>query len=507
MSSVNPVKKKGFLNRFLDGVERAGNKLPHPFSMFLILCVIIMVVSLLCSMAGVSVVHPSTGDTVAVKNLLSRTGVAYIMKNLVKNFIGFAPLGVILTMSLGIGLSEECGLIFTFLRKIMLGVKPSKITFIVIFSGIMANIASDAAFIIIPPLAGIIFLSVGRNPLAGIAAGYAGVAAGFTANLLVAGTDALLAGITNEAIKIITDDYHVAEVCNWYFLIASTFILSFVGSFVSEKIVEPRLGSYTGNEKVELVQVTELESKGLRNAGLALLGVIVVVCIGIVPPNGILRGENGAVLKSPFMQGLVPIIFFMFVAMSLAYGKTVGTIKSEKDVPKMMGKSIQGLSGYIVMAFAAAQFIAFFNWTNLGTVIAINGANFLKNIGFTGIPLVIGFIIIASFVNLFIGSGSAKWALLAPIFVPMLMLLEYDPGFIQLAYRIGDSVTNPISPLFPHFPVILAFMQQYKQDAGVGTVMSSMLPYSMIFLIVWIIQIVIWMVLGLPVGPGTGVFM
>lgn len=507
MEKVVKSPKKGFFNRFLDFVERAGNKLPHPFTMFVYLCLIVMAVSLVLSLVGVSVVHPGTGKDVAVRNLISKDGLVWMLGSMLSNFTGFAPLGLVLVMTLGIGLAEEAGLIFTFLRRVMLGVPARFITVAVIIAGILGNIASDAAFVVIPPLAAIIFLSVKRHPLAGLAAGFAGVGAGFTANLMIAGTDALLAGITNEAAKMVNESIKITEVSNWYFLIASTFILTVVGAWVTEKIIEPRLGKYEGGIEKELEEVTPIEKKGLRNAGIAALVYIGIVLVTVVPTNGILRGENGAVLRSPFMSSIIPILFLFFVTMAVAYGKTVGTIQSEKDIPKMMAKSMKGMAGYIVLVFAASQFIAYFNWTNIGTVIAVKGADFLDGVGFTGIPLIIGFIIISTFVNLFIGSGSAKWALLAPIFVPMLMILNYSPAFVQLAYRIGDSATNPMTPLFPYFPIILAYAQEYKKDAGVGTILSLMIPFSLIFLGTWIVQLILWSLLNLPLGPGAGIFL
>jgi aminobenzoyl-glutamate transport protein len=411
-------------------------------------------------------------------------------------------------MTFGIGLAEEVGFVFTSLRKLVMGVPKTLITATVIFAGIMGNLASDAAFVVIPPLAAIIFLAVKRHPLAGLAAGFAGVGAGFTANLMVAGTDALLAGITNEAAKSIGIQSTVTPVSNWYFLIASTFVLTFVGAWITDKIVEPRLGKYTGNTEKELEALTPLENKGLRNAGIAALIYVGIILVGLVPKTGILRhAEKHTIIPSPFLSGIIPILMMLFFIVALAYGITVKTIKSEKDIPRMLGNVMKGMSGYVVLVFAASQFIAFFNWSNMGTVLAVNGSGFLKSVGFTGIPLVIAFIFITTLVNLFIGSGSAKWALLAPIFVPMLSLMNFSPAFIQLAYRIGDSATNPMSPLFPYFPVILAFAQEYDENAGVGTLLSLMIPYSLIFLAIWIVQLVIWMVFNLPIGPDAVVYL
>ncbi|WP_053955851.1 AbgT family transporter [Inediibacterium massiliense] len=504
----NCVKKKGAFRKFLDWVERVGNKLPHPFTLFVILAVTIMIVSAIVAGVGVKVIHPGTQEEVAVKSLLSKDGILWIIGSFLDNFIGFKPLGLVLVMTFGIGLAEEVGFVFTSLRKLILGVPKSLVTATVIFAGIIGNLASDAAFVVIPPLAALIFLAVKRHPLAGIAAGFAGVGAGFTANLLVAGTDALLAGITNEAAKSVVSGAVVSPVSNWYFLIASTFVLTFVGSWITDKIVEPRLGEYKGGVEKELEELTPIENKGLRNAGIAAIIYIGILLIGIVPQSGMLRNpETHTIIPSPFLSGIIPILMMFFIVIGLSYGITVGSIKNEKDIPKMLGKVIKGMSGYIVLVFAASQFIAFFNWSNMGTVIAVKGAAFLEKVGFTGIPLIVGFIIVTTIVNLFIGSGSAKWALLAPIFVPMLSLVGFSPAFIQLAYRIGDSATNPMSPLFPYFPVVLAFVQEYDEKAGVGTLLSLMIPYSFAFIGIWVVQMIIWMSFNLPLGPDALVYL
>ncbi len=494
--------------RFLNHVEKIGNKLPHPFIMFVYLCLIIMAISSICSLTGVSAVNPATGETVVVQNLFSKAGLQWILTNMIKNFTGFAPLGIVLVITLGTGLAEECGFFFTFLKQVMTGVPGALITAAIVLCGILGNIASDAAFVFLPPIGALIFLSVGRHPLAGLAAGYAGVGAGFTANLLITPQDANLAGITNAAVALINPDLAINPAANWYFLIASTIVLTILGTLITDKLVEPRLGKYApeGGEE-QVAGITALEKRGLRNAGFATLAYLALIFLCVVPQNGILRGADGSILKSPFMSGLIPIIFFLFLVISLAYGKTVGTIQSSKDVPRLMGVAIQKLSGFIVLCFVIGQFVAFFNWSNLGTILAVNGAELLSNIGFTGTPLIICFILFTAFINLFIGSGQAKWAILAPIFIPMLTLLDYSPAFIQMAYRIGDSATNVISPLFTYVAILLAYVQKYRKDAGIGTLMSLMMPYALIFLAAWIVLLLLWMVAGLPLGPGAAIML
>lgn len=397
-----------------------------------------------------------------------------------------------------------------FMRKTILGASPKIITFAIMLIGINGNIASDAAIVVIPALAAMIFHSVGRHPLAGLALGYAATTAGFSANFFIAGTDALLSGITNEASKIVGAP-EISVTANWYFMIASTLILGITGALVSEKIVEPRLGKYNGKKEVVREEITAEENKALRAAGIGLLIFFAVVVALAFPQSSFLRNpETGSLFnRSPLLSGIIPLLLILFLSISIPYGKSIGAIKSSGDVPKFMTIAIKDMAPFIVLAFIIGQFIAFFNWSNLGLILAISGANLLEATGFTGVPLFVGFILLCTFVNLFIGSGSAKWALLAPIFVPMLALLDYHPAFTQMLYRIGDSTTNIISPLFPYFPIILGFMYEYEseEETGVGTLLSMMIPYSLIMLAVWIVLAMIWYFAGLPLGIGGEIFL
>ncbi len=505
----NELKPKGGFERFLDWVERVGNKLPHPFFLFVYLTIAIMLLSAILSMLGISAINPGSGEEVVVKNLLTREGVEWMLVNALKNFTGFAPLGLVLSMQMGIGLAEQAGLLSAFMRKTMYGAPLWAISLAVMFVGINGNIASDASIVIIPTLAASIYLSLGKNPLVGLMAGYAAACAGFSANLIIAGTDALLAGITQEAVKIIDPNIQVNPSINWYFMVASTFIFTFVGAWVTEKIIAPRLGEYKGKIKVtENQDLTPIENLALKNTGKAALVFLAILAVAVLPKNAILRNaETGGLIPSPFLNGIIPILMLFFITIGAAYGKTVGTIKTAGDIPKLMAEAVKTMSGYIVLVFIIGQFVAYFNWTNIGVIIAVKGAEFLQTVGFTGLPLIIGMILLSTIVNIFIGSGSAKWSILAPIFVPMLMLLGYSPAMTQVIYRIGDSSTNPITPLFPYFPIALGLAQYYDEDAGMGTLMSLMLPYALIFLIVWIVQLIVWMVLDLPLGPGAGIYM
>lgn len=510
MSDVKDTGKKTFFYRILNGVERAGNKLPHPFTLFILLCLAVIVISFIAASMNISVSHPISGEAVVVKSLISIEGIRYMILDMVKNFSGFAPLGLVLTMMLGVGMAEEAGLMTAFMKKFMVGASDRMLLVSIFLIGICGNLASDAAAVIIPSIAGAIFYATKRNPLVGIAAGYAAACAGFSANLLIAGTDALLAGITEEAAKIIHPDIAVNPTVNYYFMIASTFLLTITGVWVTKKYVAPLAGPYTPRGEIEedqSLEVTRAEKTGLRRAGIATLIYWGLIIISLIPQNSPLRSDTGTIIPSPFINGIVPFIFLWFVIVGIVYGRAVGTIKSEADVPRLMAVAMKGMSGYIVLVFVIAQFVNYFNWTNLGMVISVTLTEVLTALNFTGLPMVIGVLLISTVINLFIGSGSAKWALLAPVFVPMFMMLDYSPAFAQLAYRIGDSTTNAITPLFPYFPILLGFMKKYDDSAGVGTAMSYILPYTLVFGVVWIAQLAIWFLLGLPLGPGSSIFM
>lgn len=494
-------------------IERIGNKLPHPGTIFVILSAIIIVVSAIMAKMGVSVTYTgldrSTMEikemTANVVSLLTPEGIRYMFKSAVSNFTSFAPLGTVLVALLGVGVAEGTGLIGTLLTKLVTSTPKRLITVVVVFAGVMSSIASDAGYVVLVPLGAIVFLSFGRHPMAGLAAAFAGVSGGYSANLLAGPTDALLAGISTEGAKLVSSTASVGVADNWYFIIVSTFVITIIGTLVTEKIVEPKLGKYTGDEKSSLQDITPEQKRGLKFAGIATMIFIVLIAITLLP-NGVLRNpETNEILNSPFMDSIVIIISLLFFIPGVAYGIGCKTIKNDKDVINLMGKSMSTMGGYIVLVFFAAQFVQYFNYTNMGIVIAVNGANLLESIGFTGIPLIIAFTILTAFINLFMGSASAKWAIMAPVFIPMLMNLGNSPALVQMAYRIGDSSTNIISPLMSYFALIVAFAEKYDKKSGIGTLITTMIPYSICFLIGWTILLVIWYILGLPLGPGAGV--
>ncbi|WP_423190035.1 AbgT family transporter [Alkalibacterium sp. f15] len=500
---------------FLGFIERVGNGLPHPVIIFVILALAIIVISEIVARFGVPVEYFSAaeGDFVSVEavSLMSSDGIAHIFNSGVTNFTGFAPLGTVLVAMLGVGVAEWTGLISTTLKKLLKGVPTGLLTASVVFAGIISNIASDAGYVVVIPLGAIIFAGAGRHPIAGLAAAFAGVSAGFSANLIFGPTDALLVGITNEALTAGGIDYDVAVTANWYFMIVSTFVLTAVGAFVTEKIVEPRLGEYNGSYKPDDEPITDIENKGMLNAFISLLVFLGIMAFMMVPENGAFRALDEATgnmtLDTFLRQGLLMMIFLLFAIPGYFYGKTTGKIETSHDLVKGMSDSMSSMGGYLVLAFFAAQFINYFAYTNLGLILAVSGAEFLEAIGFVGLPLILAFIIVTAFLNLFIGSASAKWAIMAPVFAPMLFEVNIAPEMTLMAYRIADSSTNIISPLMSYFAMILVFAKRYDEKSGLGTIISTMLSYSIAFLIAWTLLLIVWYVIGLPLGPGAQIIL
>jgi aminobenzoyl-glutamate transport protein len=498
MSENKSTTNKGFI-RF---IEKGGNALPHPAILFAIFALITLIVSAIGGLLGWSGIHPATGEAVNVINLLSKEGVHRILLEMVNSYTGFAPLGVVMVALLGIGVAESSGFIGTAVKALLVKAPPKSVTFMVVFTGVLSNVASDVGYILIIPLAGVIFHSLGRHPIAGMAAAFAGVSGGFSANILIGTIDPLLAGLSTEAAQILDPDYVVMPTANYYFMFVSTFLITILGTIVTDKIVEPRLGKYTGDVEPEAItKLTPVERKGLRNTGIATLIWLVLILIAIVPDNGFLRGPDNSILHSPLLRGFIAFLFLIASSLGIVYGYTVGTFKKSSDVINGMNQSFKTLVSFLVLVFFAAQFVAWFQWSNLGVLLAISGAEFLQSLNISLIPLVIMFIIFSAFINLFMGSASAKWAIMAPIFIPIFMLLGYSPELSQAVYRVGDSVTNIISPMMSFFALIIVYFQKYQKEAGFGTVVGNMLPYSIAFFIGWIALLIAWILLGLPLGP------
>lgn len=509
---MNSIKKDKNTLRWLNAIERVGNRLPDPAILFVILAFITMIISYFVSKAGVSVtyegVNNATGTieeiTVSAYNLLSLEGFHYMITSVIKNFTSFFPLGTVFTVVLGISVCEGTGMLSVLFRRAVSNTPKKLISAMVVFLGIMSNIASSTGYIVLVPLGAVIFLASGRHPIAGLAAAYAGVSGGWTANLLLGSNDPLYAGMSTQAAQMLNPNYVVQPTGNWFFMVASTFIITIIGAYITDNIVEPRLPKYKEDKVGKIETITEEEKKGLRYAGIAALIYILVIALMLVPSNGILRNpETGGILSSPFMSSIVFFMMLFFLIPGIAYGIGSKKIRESKDVTALMSKGISDISSFLVLIFWAAQFTAYFNKSNLGTIISVNGALALEKVGFVGLPLLIVFVLLTCIINIFLPVDTAKWAMMAPIFVPMFMRLSISPEMTQLAFRIGDSTTNIITPLMPFFVMIVAYFRKYDKESGIGSVVSTMLPYSIAFLISWLILLVIWYVLGLPLGPGA----
>ena len=510
----------GRIARFLRVVEWLGNALPHPVTLFALFAFSVVLLSGALGMIGLAVEDPrpegaagrAADGMIRVVSLMNAAGLRLIVQNLVTNFTSFVPLGTVLVAMLGVGVAERSGLLTAVIRAMVLKAKARTVTVTIVLAGVLSNTASEMGYVVLVPLAAMVFYSLGRHPLAGLAAAFAGVSGGYSANLLLGTVDPLLAGITQEAAQLIHPGYLVDASANWFFMIASTFLVVIVGSWVSLKIVEPTLGQYDASQarfdaddEHRLDPLSSLERRALRNAGIAALLMAGLIALLVVPEGAVLRNpETGAVANSPFLRGIVAMIFIFFLVPGVVYGAVVGTMRSDRDVINAMAGAMSTLGLYMVLVFFAAQFVAFFSWTNLGAVTAVTGASFLTGIGLTGPLVFVFFILICGFVNLMLGSASAQWAVTAPIFVPMLMLLGYSPEVVQAAYRIGDSTTNIITPMMSYFGLIMAFAARYVPKAGIGTLISMMLPYSVALIVCWTAFFFLWVfVLGLPVGPAS----
>lgn len=512
---METAAEKGRFRRFLDGVERIGNRLPDPVTLFAILIAMVMVASWLAEAAGAGTTNPATGEPITPVNLFSGEQIRRILSQVPQTFASFPPLGLVLVVMLGIGVAERTGLIATALRAFVGSVPPQLVSSSVVFAGMLSSIAVDAGYVVLIPLGAVIFHSVGRHPIAGLAAAFAGVAGGFSANLLLTGLDPLLAGLTEPAAHIVDPSYVVYPTANYYLMAALVPVFTLAGAFVTERIVEPRLGAYVapegeGPETADRFEgLTAVQRKGLWTAAAVAAAVVAVVALAVIPENGVLRDPEGELLVqqiAPFLQSIVALMLVLFFLPGLAYGIVTGSIRSDRDVARMTSETMATMGAYIVLAFVAAHLVAFFNWSNLGVIVAIIGASFLEGVGFTGLPLIVAFVLVSATLNLFIGSASAKWAIMAPVFVPMLMMLGYSPELTQAAYRVGDSVTNIITPLLPYFPLVIVFAQKYDRDVGIGTILSAMIPYSILFAITGIATLLFWIMAGLPLGPGAPLY-
>ncbi|MDL0110525.1 AbgT family transporter [Campylobacter felis] len=489
---------------FLNFVEKLGNALPHPAMIFIYLTIILMVSSALASYFNLSV---NFGDrNIQIVNLLSMESFVKFTNTFVENYAKFPPLGVVLVAMIGISIAEHSGYLKSILKALVLSAPKALISFFVVLAGILSNLASDIGYVVLTPLAAMLFYSIGRHPLAGLAAAFAGVSGGYSANLLISTVDPLLAGITQSAAQIINPNYVVGPEVNYYFMFVSTFLIAIIGALITDKIIEPRLGTYREDSQVEAIEdMNAREKRAMILASLGALLYVAVVLVMILPQDSLFRNaETGSFIKSPFIVGIIFFVFFLLAIPGVIYGFLSGSFKTSTDVVNAMSEGMKTMAMYLVIIFFAAQFISLFAQSNIGQYTAIKGAIFLKNLDLNSGLLILLFIAICAFINLFVASASAQWALISPVFVPMFMLLGYAPELVQAAYRIGDSTTNIITPLMSYMPIILSFAIKYQKNVGMGTIISLMLPYSVAFFVSWSALLYVWVfIFNLPLGPGV----
>lgn len=487
--------------RWLQRIETLGNRLPHPTLLFVWFAAGTLVLSWLLHSAGFSALHPVTHQAISVDNLLSQSGLHKILQNTVTNFTQFAPVGTVLVAMLGLGVAERSGLLGTVLKRWVGQRSGFGLTLIVVFAGVMSSLAADAGYVVLIPLAGIVFAAAGKHPLAGMAAAFAGVSGGFSANLLVGPIDAMLAGITTEAVKLVEPQRQVSVLANYAFIALSTVLITLVCTVLTEKFTLPRLPLWQRDASAVVESISAGESKGLKVALAILLLMMALLLAGLIPDDGLLRDPaTGSITKSPFISGIVTLIAFTAAACGIGFGLCSGRYRDRSQIIRDMEDTFATLASYLVLMFFAAQFVSYFAWSNIGLILAVKGATLLQALPVAPVVLMLVFILMAALINLLIGSASAKWSVLAPVFVPMFLLAGIAPEAVQAAYRVGDSSTNIITPLMPYFGVVVAFMQRYQRDLGVGTIIALMLPYSLALLASWSLLFALWYVSGIPFG-------
>ncbi|WP_104053222.1 MULTISPECIES: AbgT family transporter [unclassified Arthrobacter] len=527
--SASVKTRSNFPDRLLGGIERVGNKLPDPFMLFLILFLIVAVASTAMAWGHVAVTVPGATEETVIKGFFTAEGLSWFTTTLGANYLGFPPLATVLPILLAVGVAEKSGLLSALIRKAFGSAPRWALPYAVGFVGVTGSIMSDAAFVVIPPLAALVFKAAGRHPVAGLLGGFAAAGAGYSTSMLVTSLDALFSGITTAVTETLPNPGSpVNPLSNYFFNVASSIVLILLAGFIIDKILEPRLRRQDvpteelADDEAQLPgalpstalpstalssTLTSVERRGVIRAVVAGAVVAAVILTGVLLPDSPWRNDDGGYLpKSPLLSSIVFIVFIMFTVPGLVYGKITGTIASGKDVPRVMGSSIKDMSGFLVLAFILGQFIALFNWSGIGNWLAVAGASGLESIGLTGYPAIIGFILLASLLNLFIISGSAMWTLMASVFVPMFALLGFEPAFIQGAFRVGDSATQILTPLNPYMIVLLTMLRKYEPQAGLGTVIARMLPFTVLFWLAWVGVLTVFFVFGLPMGPGNGIY-
>ncbi|WP_104181326.1 AbgT family transporter [Arthrobacter sp. B0490] len=519
--SSSAATRPGPTDRFLTSVERIGNKLPDPFMLFLILFGITAVVTTGMALGNVTVQVPGAEEVTVIKGLFTAEGLTWLTENIGANYLGFPPLATVLPILLAVGVAEKSGLLGALIRRVFGSAPRWALAYAVGFVGVVGSVMSDSAFVVIPPLAALVFKAAGRHPVAGLLGGFAAAGAGYSTNLLVTSLDALFAGITTAVTENLPNPGSpVTPLSNYYFNVASSVVLILLAGFIIDRVLEPRLtrqnvpvdeidedGEGAAAPVTLRADLEPREARGLRWALIVGGIVALVILVAVIIPDSPWRNETGGFLpRSPLLSSIVFIVFLLFTVPGLVYGRLVGTITTGRDVPRVMGEAIKDMAGFLVLAFILGQFIALFNWSGIGSWIAVAGASGLETIGLTGYPAVLAFILLASVLNLFIISGSSMWTLMASVFVPLFALLGYEPAFIQGAFRVGDSATQVITPLNPYMIVLLTMLRKYEPDAGLGTLMARMLPFVVPFWLAWVAILTVFFFLDLPLGPGNGIF-
>ncbi|MBB3233197.1 AbgT family transporter [Phyllobacterium endophyticum] len=507
---------KTVMQRLLDGVEKVGNMVPHPVIIFLILIGIVIVLSAVLSAFGAAVsyerINPDTHEietaSTAIRSLLNVEGIRFLYSSLIPNFMSFTAVGLMIAAMIGAGVAEESGLVTALIRKLVIVSPRWALTYILAFVGILASIAADAGYLVLIPLAGVAYLAVGRHPLAGLALGFAAVAGAFTVNMLIKPLDAVLVEFTNDAARLVDPERSIGLASNVWFSIASVIFLTFIIAFITDRMISPRLGDYkpeassAGSDPDQGATLSEQESRGLRFAFYGLAGLVLVFLLLTIPSGAPLRNpETGELIgNSPFMNGLIALIMLIFLVTGWTYGIGAGTLRTLTEVIAAIEKSIKNMGGTIFLFFVLSQFVACFTYTNIGTVMALSLSGALQAANIGALPLLIGFIVVVAIIDLLLTGAIAKWAIFAPVFVPLLMKLGVEPEAVLAAYRVGDSPMNAITPLNAYFALVVGFAQKYDKSAGVGTIVSLMLPYVVLMFVLWTALFAVWKALGLPWG-------
>ena len=543
MSTQEPIvgQKRSLNDRLLGGMEAIGNKLPQPFNLFLILFLIVGLLSTAMAWANVTIQVPGAEDVTRIRGLFTGEGMAWFTSNLGANYIGFPPLVTVMPILLAIGIAEKSGFLGSAIRAAIGAAPRWVLPYAVGLVGVVGSIMADSVFIVVPPLAAMAFKAVGRHPVAGLLGGFAAAGAGYSTSLFPTSLDALFAGITNAVLPTVPTVQAVADpvnpMSNYFYNVVASILLSLLAGFIIDKVIEPRLvregvpteehriddeesvisiGGDDGVMEAEEVdinahgtaQISDAERRGIRAGGLALLITAVIVLAALLIPNSPWRNEDGGFLpRSPLLSSIVFLVFLAFAISGYVYGKVAGTIKNFNDVPRLMGEAIRDMVPFLVLAFMMGQFIALFNWSGIGSWIAVTGANGLEAAGFTGFGVILMFVLLCSFLNLFIISGSAMWTIMEAVFVPMFGLLGYQPAFVQAAFRIGDSATQVITPMNPYMIVLLTFLRRYEPKAGFGTLMARMMPFVIPFWLLWAAILFIFFTFEIPLGPGNTIFL